>query len=259
MTSLGAMITVIGDLVEQAPRSFWYDYQTLITGLLALTAAVIAAWIARGQLRASETQIKVAIDQLEADRTRAAAERSGRLRGARASLPTVLSSICSYSRDAARALHDAWPTPAKLYPDTPLASAYRVSCEVPQFPVELIAPLERIVEFTDAPEVAERIESILREVQVFNARTDELKGGSTVSIGELASYILEAAAIYARAESLFDYARRQSETVSSKPLWDRVFAALLIFGVHDEIVKTKAQREKDNGLSPGEAETGSIL
>lgn len=122
------------------PQGWIYDFQTLITGLLALAAAFIAAWIARGQLRAQREQIKDAREQ-------AARDRAGRLRAARASLPAVLSAICDYSERTARALNAAWPVEARLYPEdaNPL-QAYCITVNIEPFPAETLQSLERVVE-----------------------------------------------------------------------------------------------------------------
>ena len=127
--------------------------------------------------------------------------------------------------------------------------------DVPAFPPELLAALERIVELTDVKAVAERVESILREVQVFGARGRDLQQGAEHTLPYLAGLILQTASIYARAESLFGYARRQSASVDEHELWDRVAAALSIAGVHRPEVDRMAHSERDAGLPPGEADT----
>lgn len=229
-----------------------YDYQTLIAGDLALLAALIAAIIAWRQLRATRDQL----DELKRQATR---DQAGRLRAARASLPAVLSTICDYAEAVGRALNSGWPAAAVVYPNDvdPLAT-YRVTIVVPPFPSETLASLERVVELTDSDPVADRIESILREAQVLGARCRKLGAGDDASVGNLASYVLQAGSIYARAESLFEYARRQSDTAAAEPLWERVYVALSIMGVHRNEVLEMARRERDNGDSPGEADTRPV-
>ncbi len=224
----------------------WSDHwQTMITGVLALGAGVAAVRAARAQIEAAKQ---------EATHTRKA-----RLRAARASMPATLSAVCDYAQRVAEALNGAWPAQAILYPDdTPLYEERRFQISVPHFPLDLLTALERLIEVTNVDAVAERLESILREVQVLGARTRKLEHGDMISIHYLSGLILQAAAIYARAESLFGYARRQNEGVDPADLWDRVSAALNFSGVHRDEVTEAMRDERARGLSPGEADTRPV-
>jgi len=239
----------IGSGPTPTEHGWFYDYQTFITGLLALAAALIAAEIARRQLKAAR-------DQLAETKRQADRDRAGKLRAARASLPTVLSAVCDYAEETGRHLNGVWPLEAKLYPsDINVLTTYRIKVTTSAFPADTLQSLERVVELTESSAVADRIESVLREVQVLGARTRKLGVGDDVSIDNLSAYILQAASIYARAESLFEYARRQSDGLATEPLWDRVFAALSIMGVRRENVLAMARREREHGDTPGEADT----
>lgn len=235
-----------------AEHGWFYDYQSFIAGVIALVAALLAVFVSWRQLEAAKAQL--AETKRQADR-----DRAGKLRAARASLPAVLSLICDYAQQVGRALNRAWPVDATLYPDDvdPFAS-YQISIALPPFPAEALQALERVVELTDSDPVAERIESMLREAQVLGARTRELASGNELSVDQLGGYILQAASLYARAESLFEYGRRQSEAPAAEPLWDRVFAALNIMLIFREEVLAMARRERDAGLPPGEADTRPV-
>jgi hypothetical protein len=226
----------------------WADHwQTMITGVLALGAAGWAAWLARGQLSAARQQMKEA-------RRQARNDRDGRLRAARASLPATLSAICDYAERVAAELRSAYPVPNLLGVD-------RYVPTFPPFPAETIMSLERVVELTADNSVAERIESILREAQVLDARCRGMIRGDRISADYLAALLQQAASIYARAESLFDYGRRRSAGVSTAPLWDRVFAAFTVFrlyeGAHDAVFEM-AREARDQGQQPGEADTQAV-
>ncbi|GHH16167.1 hypothetical protein GCM10008023_19860 [Sphingomonas glacialis] len=242
----------VGTPPPAVAHGWFYDYQTIIASGVALCAALIAAEISRRQLRSSR-------EQLVEMRRQADRDRAGRLRAARASLPAVLSAICDYAETTARTLNGAWPAAAALYPDdaNPLA-AYRVTLAIAPFPSATLESLERIVALTDSDGVAERIESILREAQVLGARTRKLTTGDEVRTSMLAVYILQAASMYARAESLFEYARHQADGVAAQPLWERTFTALDIFDVSRREVIDMARRERDNGDPPGEADTRGV-
>ena len=224
----------------------------MITGVLALIAALIAARISRQQVKAAHAQINADKDQQQKDR-------AGRLRAARASLPATLSAICDFAERAARALNDQWPAHAILYPDdNNVFDDGDVIVVMPDFPESAIPVLERIVELTDNEAVSERIESILRETQVLMARTRPLRVGGRANVHSLATYILQAAAVYARAESLFGYARRQSEAIDAEPLWDRVSVALTAASVHRDYIEELMASERESGLPPGEADTRPV-
>lgn len=242
----------IGTPPPSVVHGWFYDYQTIIAGGVALVAALIAAEISRRQLQSSR-------DQLVELRRQADQDRAGRLRATRASLPTVLSAICHYAEQTARALNGAWPAAARLYPnDSNPFSTYRIAAAIEPFPTETLASLERVVALTDTDEIAERIESIFREAQVLSARTRKLPFGDDVSTSMLSGLILQAASMYARAESLLDYARHQTDGVAPEPLWDRVSVALNIFGIYQDEVLEIARRERDNGDTPGEADTRGV-
>lgn len=244
--------TYIGTASPVVERGWFYDYQSFIAGIIALVAALLAVFVSWRQLEAAKAQLAETKRQADRDRT-------GKLRAARASLPAALSLICDYAEQVGRGLDRAWPVDATLYPDDvdPLAS-YQISLVLPPFPVEALQALERVVELTDSDPVAERIESMLREAQVLGARTRELASGNELSVDQLGNYILQAGSLYARAESLFEYGRRQSEAPAIEPLWDRVFAALNIMLIFREEVLAMARRERDAGLPPGEADTRPV-
>ncbi len=77
--------------------------------------------------------------------------------------------------------------------------------------------------------------------------------GVRITIGELVEYILEAAALYARAASLFDFARGLSHTVTGD-LWNGVFSALALMEIRNEKVLAKGREERLQGLLPGEGD-----
>lgn len=233
-----------------------YDFQTLITGLLAIGAAWIAATIAKGQLEAAKEQIHVAREQIAAGTAEADQVRKRRLRAVRATLPVTLSSICEYSQAVGSQLAASWPVAAKLYADTGNGmTKYLIKAELPDIPFNQLESLELVLEFSDVEEVSLRIESIMREMQVLSSRIAPLRCGDEISTDWLAGMIIQAATLYARAESLFTYARGKAPSVNTAPLWDRVFAALNIMRIYNIKVLETAKAQKDRGDEPGEADS----
>ncbi len=225
-------------------------WQTMITGLLA----VGAAWLA---VRAAKGQLQTARQQLEDIRYQAARDRAGKLRGARAALPGVLNSIAAYAEDAALSLYGHWPASDVMYPnDVTYNTEADVRGELPAFPSSTLPTLERLVEYSEDHEISRSIEALLREIQIFESRTRKLRSGDRLRLHQLAEYILEAATIFARTEQLFGYARRQSENIDPKPLWDRVFGTLFLFNIDkNRMIIEIAERQRAAGQAPGEADS----
>jgi hypothetical protein len=228
----------------------WADHwQTTNAGILAVGAALGAAWIAKGQLAAQRAQIKLQVDQ-EDDR------RTARLRAARASLPVTLSAICEYAERVAVDLKSRM-----IAEPFPLARGRPVLNPPVVFPVEAIAALERLVELVPAGPVAERIESILREAQVLDARTRDLHAGRAAAYDVVPFGLIQAASIHARADSLFGYARQHCTSISEEPLWDRVFSALDMMQVHEgewDDTLGLAREQRAQGMTPGEADVRPV-
>ena len=226
----------------------WLDrWQTLITGILALIAAGVAAKIGQGQLAAAKGQINL---QRELD----ARARQARLRAARAKLPLALSRVCSYASGIAKELQPFHGASDMDVVFNHLTAKRPAALDA--FPDHPIAVLEAVIEFVEDEAVAQRIESILREAQVMDARLQQLDSDH-VSKMWVESIMLQAASIYARAESLFYYARNQAQSVSQENLWERTFAAFTMFGLHGQQwddLKGMAKRSRERGESPGEAD-----
>jgi hypothetical protein len=229
---------------------FFYDYQTIIAGALALSAALYAN-------RHMSAQVAAQRDQLEHERHLAKRDRAGRLRAARASLPAALSDICRYAAEAGKVLYAAWPLPARMYAADAAGEGFRIWADVPRFPAAALCSLERVIELTDDEAVADRLESILREAQVLDARTSGMSKPANMVLDTLSVFILQAAAVHARAESLLDYSRGELPSLSEEPLWVRTRAALTIFGIHNDAIIQMAARQEARDLPPGSGDRRS--
>ncbi len=233
----------------------WADHwQTMITGILALVAAGLAAYIAKGQLEIGREQVSAARDQIRAQLEDEKDRRRRSLRAARAALPGVLTAICDHAAAAAQTLNKLWPSEALAYPEDYGGDFERaVKIIVPTFPESLKPPLQEILVHIDDNLIHERIASIFREAQVLDARTSRLATGDRVTLQWLASMILQTVALHVRASSLFEYARGESEIITDD-LWDQVFVTLAIMGISNPAIKEQAKREREDGLPLGEGE-----
>ncbi|MGN6538030.1 MAG: hypothetical protein ACTHKQ_20155 [Mesorhizobium sp.] len=238
-----ALISVSLSVAE--PHGWIYDYQTLLTGILAVVAALASGgllWCQIRQERASRED-----------------ERCRKLRAARVALPATLSELCRYAVLSAQAVNSQFPAAYRQFPGDwqEGASVNLDPIDVP-FPEEALRSLERVLEFVDDEAVIGRIGSIFREIQVLDTRLRAGCEGVTITVSYLRALLLEAAALYARAESLFGFARNQRETIDDDDLWDRTEAALHIMRISDEAVAERARQQRVLGNAPGEGEADPI-
>ena len=214
-----------------------YDWQTLVSGLLALEAAAIA-W-----------------RQLGEQRRQARTDRSGKLRAARAALPLALNQVMSIAEMNARGLFAEWPVESRAS----LATAIRAPLPTSRFnvaglPTDVIAVLERVIELCDNEPVAARLESILREIQIFESRSRPSGLNQLKMEYGVVDYLEQVASIYARAESLFDYARGRYPGPSGYPLWDRVKVVARNMGMEVPALVKSMEAHEAGGWAPGEAD-----
>jgi hypothetical protein len=124
---------------------FWLNrYQTMVSGLLALSAAVVALWAAKLQIGHAE--------RLE-EKRRQAEENAARVR-----LSLALSEINDYSHECVRKfklrLEDA---------------NYLAPLRLPSFPQSVVEPLVNCIRFANCDD-ARRLKDMLHWLQIFQAR-----------------------------------------------------------------------------------------
>lgn len=217
---------------------WFYDYQTLITGLLALAGAW---WGVR------------AINMQMTQEARAEAERvASRRAAARATLPLSLSLLSEYAEECASILRGLL--------DECVDGALPRSVKVREFPT---LPAETIQAFKEMTEVSlpadrETLAAILTKIQIQRSRIssippDRRRREMIVASANLEEYILDAADIYARSAALYDYARRKSETIPNPVVTTEAqISALNNIGIFDELrdrLVATLRRRAGDGLS----------
>ena len=166
---------------------FFYRWQTLLTGLLALGGA---AWT----VRAIQSQIKQASDA-ENDR------RQRNERAARAILPLALYDISDYARECMLLMSPFISGSARQNPII-----------VPPIPPALIEPLQAAIRSAN-PQTAGEIAGVIAWLQIQHARlrslADRVSDPTRQPITPVlaAEALLDAAELSARCASLFPYAR----------------------------------------------------
>jgi len=191
-----------------------YNWQTLIAGLLALIGA---AWTVK-QIR---TQIEQANDLEENRRLREE-------RAAKAVLPLALSEICQYARDCLHLL-------ARYVPATDAVPDVRADVNVPRIPTNVIETLQACARFADE-DIVNQIAGLLSKLQVQYARLEGLIArsvGSIMHAREGIDAMVDAADVYAKASTLFEYGR-SIESLRRRAPAAELRTALFASGLHEE-------------------------
>lgn len=175
----------------------WYDWQTLITGLLAVAVAFITGSLLWLQIRQSKKQ--------EDER------RVARFTAARAALPHQLSSICHYAKSVAYELARV----RRKYEHITAGHLY-AEFVIPMAPDSLIDRLEKAIEAIPHPNIVSLLGEILTEMQVLSSRIFELRDSHAMrSLSGISSllddYISQAAKLYVMSEGLFEFSRGSVE------------------------------------------------
>jgi hypothetical protein len=225
---------------------FWLNrYQTLITGFIALAAAIMTVVMVRQQIRQ--------VDHLEDERRRRESY------AARAVLPLALSQISEYAKKSIECWKD-------FDPDTQNLS----DVSVPELPEGLVEPLRDCIRYSEQHQ-AKQIADLLHWLQVQSSRQRSLRSelehkslNLIISMHHIDSAIIDAADLYALASRLFDYGRRAEEGRKTRPSMEEVRTALANSGIWDHerpslwnylsITRPKPQSSDKRGSHSGEEE-----
>lgn len=189
---------------------FWLNrYQTLLAAVAALGAAGASIHYVRKQIAQAEQHRQ---DQIRRDRA-----------AARTMLPLALSAICEYAELSVKSLKQRHAGGPSQPPSVPTEALEQLVATVRTLDVEHVQPFA----------------SIAQEIQVHNARISDARGSSRLNEADFQEYVLDAAEVYARASSLFEFARFKSEQLPTELFADEMKSAL---------VNTKAERDKDGPL-----------
>ncbi|MFL6764188.1 MAG: hypothetical protein ACJ8FO_03220 [Sphingomicrobium sp.] len=195
----------------------WMDHwQTMITGVGAVSAAAVSIYFLRKQIASTEAE-KIL-------------RRARRLAAARARLPLFLSEMTSYASAMLRMLKTCLDA---LASNQPIPSTIVVL--KPRPPEQAIDAFAALIEATDDAEFAALIANMISEIQILDARTGDLEDLAG-QLGRLSvqTYIMNAAKVSAYASSMYEYARRATDQPPHELDWDAVFSALILNELYDE-------------------------
>lgn len=171
-------------------------WQTLISGVSALYAAVVGAYFLNRQTQQAA--------KIEADRL------ARNLAAVRSTLPFLLSTIHSNMKEVASEL-------MRLHDDgTQSASeAAREAFKNVDVPQPIISGLQKFIEAESRSDIVSVVSEMLSEFQILSARIQSIKIDEHMLILKIntENYIAQCAKIVALASLLFPYARRERDVV----------------------------------------------
>lgn len=195
-------------------------YQTLLTGFVAIAAAMVGA-------SAVQAQIMHADKLTEQARIR-------KMRATRAMLPLSLSKLMEYAEASLDALNLLRPQCAEQVLPCPVP-APAVPATLPD---DALGLMRDYVEHADDG-VAENLAKLIARLQVQHSRTAEVirhaagvEARATPMLLNLESYVIDCAEIYARASALFDHARG-SDQPPEEVTGANVVSAMNLMGMND--------------------------
>lgn len=202
----------IGDLV----LFVWVgkDWATLVSGLLALGAALIGASYLKQQIDQSDNFEKI--------------RRAKKQASVKAILPLALDSCVTYAEASGETL--------KELRERCVQHALPMTGQAPQFPSipeDIVSTLRQAVEFSKNTIEEKLFSKIISELQIQRARLKGIEEAFRMDTRTILSinidrYILQTAEIHALAQSLFEYARGKTEEVPESFDNDGVYRSLRI-------------------------------
>ena len=205
--SLGASLSVVFSTLGQ----WLYDWQTLISGVLALCAAIWAGYLLNKQVRQSERL--------------AENERARKFLAARCRMPFLITEIATYCDLVSMNLA------TQLRPD--LHKAVKKTWaerSFPPLPHEAIAQFTTAIEFSDDSCFIALVSNMIAELQVLSSRVVDIQPEDKMLIGGSASnaeiYLIQCAKISAMAFSLYRFARQKVDISPDIVPWSAAESAL---------------------------------
>lgn len=228
--------------LEYATWASWlYDWQALGGSLIAVGAAIYGVRKVQEQIRVAKVQTdqteRIAARQLEVSERHEAERLRRRYIAARATLPATLSGFMDFAQIAADGIDHIYDEVAAGHHHE--ANRPPVSYHAPPEPTHLISAIERMIEASNDPALADRLAELLSNAQVLHARVRgiarDLSNKNLLGLAlTLEIYIASAAEIYAEADSLIAYARRETDDVPARPTAADVKRALTLMSFYSD-------------------------
>jgi hypothetical protein len=202
-----------------------FEWQGLGGGAIALAAAGLGAWFLWRQIAQSDRHER---------------ERLQRQHNAlRATLPLTLSGLAESLKRMLLALHAVKAEVRQ--------SGFTTKFDPPGTPAQYVIELQSIIASTDKLKVIEPISEIIRQIQTLWARVEVLKNereqrsraGLELNIDD---WIVQSAQIHALIESLFEYARAESEDGPNDVSWERAESIIFHLRIESAALTERVKR-----------------
>ena len=205
--------------------SWLYNWQTLLAALIAFVGAILT-------IRNIRDQISQA-DRHEHERLRR------QHNAVRATLPLTLSGLIATMREMLLALNEA-----KVEVRRDGAAS---SFDPPPSPSQHIEELKDVIATTDEVSVFEPISEIIRQIQTLWARVELLRSRREQRRRagleqDINSWIMQSAEIHALVESLFEYARSETDQGPDNVPWERVESIIFQLGIEERALVDEIRR-----------------
>lgn len=214
--SAGTVGAMVGLIAALDAYEAWDKWQTLISGFLAVGAAIGTAWVIVQQIRSSEHGVE---KQIQAQREISVALTERKLLASRAVFPTDLSTVMDYAEESAKAI-----TQGILYVRARAAAPPEIT--LTPLPDRVISNLQNLIEHLDkdsAIVVADLLGCYQIQYSRLSGVISDIRNptvGLATRITTEQSFdgpILSTLELSARAELLFSFARRQVDKASLSP------------------------------------------
>jgi hypothetical protein len=200
------------------------QWQTLVASTVALIAAAVAFHNTTRTLRQGA--------ELEATR------RQRKHAALRAVLPLALSQVANYAEGSARALDKLVSLCLEQkFPHLPEKAAPESLIE--PLPSDTLKTLTEFIEYSDTVDVR-LLQDTIVWIQIHNSRVRRMvqsnhdpSSSRVVDSKEIMSHVVDAAKIYAAADAMILYSRRQEESLPRTVSWRQIESALVAMGLRN--------------------------
>jgi hypothetical protein len=180
-----------------------YHWQTLISGFLALFAALLAGALLNRQIKQSE---KLAAEQLDR-----------RHNAARAALPLALSVILDYCQKTADDIASAIETiEGNIKADNQPDNMVPISFDKHEFPENAVQLFFKFIETLSNKSEVKHVAELISQIQIFKARFTSIHPNNLNVSHYLYGLIIDCATVKFLTENLFNYTRFVDESSFAK-------------------------------------------
>ncbi|MCW2361602.1 MULTISPECIES: hypothetical protein [Sphingobium] len=194
-------------------RAALYDWQTLITGVLAVVAAIF-----------SIRQVRQQIDQtaqLEVER------RARSFSAARARMPAALDKLSGYCEEIGNLMITIWPNAGIRRP-----LYFSSEITIPKAPESVINDLASLIETTDNEAFAAFLATLISKIQLIDARMRDSRLLEKISSSKTTVYdrVLDVAELNSFVDTAFAFARHEVDVPPGDNEPYRISLALSRYG-----------------------------